>query len=287
MATGNITVTTAVEFIQTVLPLEILAALKANLVLAELVTRLDSLTAGKEKGNAIKIPHVSEMEAKDKTANVDMTAETFTEGETTLDLDKHKYAMFEVEDIVTLQSKFDFRAIYVKEAAAAIAKKIDSDISAAMYASATNSVDATTGVTWANLRTCRKYLQAANVPPLERYLVLQSDAEDDVMNLAEVKNRGDYLDANTPGVVQNGRIGRLLACDVFATENLPASDVSAVSKTHNLMFQKGGMALAIQQQPRVEISRQHKALAWAVSVDVVYGVKVMRGASIVDLQRNA
>ncbi len=287
MALGNITVTTAANFIMEVLPLEVLDELKANLVLAELVTRFDSLTTGAEKGDAIKIPHVSSMTAKNKEANVDMTAETFTEDETTLDLDKHKYSMFQVEDIVKLQSKFDFRAIYVKEAAAAIAIAIDSNLSAAMYAGASNAVDAGAAVTWANLRRCRKYLQAGNVPPLDRSLVLQSDAEDDVLNLAEVKDRGSYLDATTPSPVQHAMIGRLLSCNVFASENMPESDVSAVTKTHNLMFQKGGIALAIQQQPRVEISRQHKALAYAISIDVVYGVKVLRGGSIVDLQRNA
>src|SRR3989304_5748003 len=91
MATGNITVSTAGVFIPEDWINEVRAYREAKLVAANLIKRVDFVG---QKGDVLHIPAVTEMTPRSKTASNNLTYETFTEGEFTLTIDRHRYAAF-------------------------------------------------------------------------------------------------------------------------------------------------------------------------------------------------
>ena len=123
---GNVTPTTAANFIPEVWAADIQKHVKANLVLADLVKRADADVA--QFGDTVHFPFLAEVTARDKAAGTDVTFDAATEAEIQLNIDKHKYFAFVVEDIVKAQSKYDLRSAYTEAAGYAVAKAIDSSL---------------------------------------------------------------------------------------------------------------------------------------------------------------
>ena len=109
LGTDQITVTTADKFIPDVWAMETLRATEDALVMAPLVKRYDSLV--EKRGDTIHIPNLSNLSANDKSANTQVTLQTVTETETTININKHKETSFLVEDIVKVQSNYDLSHI--------------------------------------------------------------------------------------------------------------------------------------------------------------------------------
>lgn len=110
----NITTTTAAVFLPTLWSVETLRAAENALVAAGLVKRYDALV--KARGQAIKIPNISNLSANAKSANTDVTTQAITESTVTLNIDKWYESSFEVEDMVAVQSNYDLRSEYSEKA---------------------------------------------------------------------------------------------------------------------------------------------------------------------------
>src|SRR3990167_1539086 len=123
---ANVTVTTAAVFLPTIWSIETLRAAENALVGAGLVKRYDALVQA--KGQAIKIPQISNLSVTAKTADADVTTQTVTESSVTLTINKWYESSFEIEDIVAVQSNYDLRSEYSEKAGYAIAKQIDTDV---------------------------------------------------------------------------------------------------------------------------------------------------------------
>ena len=120
---ADMTTTTAAVFIPEVWSMETLRAQEAALVVAPLVKRYDSLVKG--RGDTVHIPEVSNLVANDKVDNTDVTLQSPTESEKTIDIDEWKEASFLIEDIVKVQANYDLMAEYTSKAGYAIAQSID------------------------------------------------------------------------------------------------------------------------------------------------------------------
>jgi hypothetical protein len=70
------------------------------------------------------------------------------------------------------------------------------------------------------------------------------------------------------------------------SNNVAATTSSGVTTHHNLMFQRGAFALAVQFGPRVQANYVPEYLGTLVTVDVAYGYAVLNEKMAVDIQSN-
>jgi len=290
MAAGNITVTTAANFIPEIWSPECRIATEANLVMAKLVNT-DYEGEIKEYGDTVHIADISNLSATDKAADTDVTFETITEGKVDLVINKHKYSAFKLEDIVKIQSRVDLRSKYTSKVGQALAKAIDTDLFA-LYAALGQSVGtAATDVTDAVILRGIQYLDDADAPAGQRSLVLKPSQMHAILGIDKFV-RADavgYLAAMSPittGKLQGGEFnpsqvkgyfGQIYGVSVYVTTNVPTTGTSPIS-THNLLFHRDAFLLAKQQDIRTQADYNIRSLATEVVADVLYGVLEFRDA---------
>jgi hypothetical protein len=123
--TPAVTVTTAATFIPEIWSDEIIAAYKKNLVLANIVMKMNF--KGK-KGDVVHIPAPTRGSASAKAASTAVTLIADTETEVQVSINKHfEYSRF-IEDIVEAQALNSLRQFYTADAGYALAKQVDTSL---------------------------------------------------------------------------------------------------------------------------------------------------------------
>jgi len=276
---AQITHTTADKFIPELWMDEVRAYLRANLVLADKVKLFNVL--GK-KGDVVHVPDITEMVTTAKTGNTAVTFQTFTEGEFTLNLNFHQESSFMVEDIAAIQSAYDLRTEYTKNAGYAIAKKIDNGIGALGIAltglfigsdgsTAYNGVAGNaTDLTEAGIRRVIERLDTANVPQEDRCLWIHPSQKNVLLAIARFT---EYQMVGPGGMpIRTGQFGELFGVPVYVSTNVSTSGTGQVC----LLFQRNAFVLAIQNQVRVQAEYKVDFLGTGVVCDVVYGYATFR-----------
>jgi hypothetical protein len=293
MATGNVTVTTAANFIPEIWSKDAKIAVESNLVYAKRVLR--QFEAELEFGDTLHIPDISNLTVGDKTANTDVTFETITEGKTDITVDKHKYAAFKIEDIVKIQANQDLMARYTGKIGYGLAKVMDSSLGA-LYSGFSQSVGTQgSAVSDTNIRRAVQYLDDADAPAGERSWVVKPSAISDILGTDKFV-RADavgYLMQMSPiisGMLARGEsnpaevkgyFGQIYGVSVFVSTNVASSGTSPITY-HNLFFHREAMALVVQADIRVQTDYNIRSLADEVVGDVLYGVSEYRDAFGVD-----
>ena len=276
---ADITTTTAAVFIPELWSAETLRAQEAALVAAPLVKRYDSLVKG--RGDTVHIPKVSNLAANDKVANTDVTLQSISEGEKTISIDKWKETSFLVEDIVKVQSNYDLMAEYTGKAGYAIAKAIDTDI-LALYTTFSNpAVGAyATDVTDPVIVAAIQALDEANAPLEDRVIVFSPKQKAALMKLDKFV-RADYLGQyQNPTPVKRGPNNRYMWGEIYGTPVYYTTQVPTTAgtplETHNMIFHKEALALALQLSPRTQGTYWQRSLGWLVTCDTIYGSAGLR-----------
>ena len=150
MATGVIgtnhqTTTTAAQFIPELWSDETIAAYKSNLVVANLVTRLNH--KGK-KGDTIHIPTPVRGSATAKAANTKVYIQSDTHNVTNLSIDKHYEYSVLIEDITEVQALSSLRKFYTDDAGYSLAKQVDTDISTLWEGLQSGTVGGSDAASW-------------------------------------------------------------------------------------------------------------------------------------------
>jgi len=123
--TPAVTTTTAATFIPEIWSDEIIAAYKKNLVLANLVMKMNF--KGK-KGDTVHIPAPYRGSASAKAASTAVTLIAATETEVQVSINKHYEYSRLIEDIVEAQALNSLRQFYTNDAGYALAKQVDTDL---------------------------------------------------------------------------------------------------------------------------------------------------------------
>ena len=113
LGTNHVTKATSATFIPELWSDEVIAGYKSNLVLANLVTRMNH--AGK-KGDSIHIPSPSRGAANAKAASTQVTLNSPANGEVIVTIDKHYEYSTMIEDIVEKQALSSLRRFYTDDA---------------------------------------------------------------------------------------------------------------------------------------------------------------------------
>ena len=234
----------------TIIAQEALSVLKSNLVLGRLVRR-DYEPEVATYGKVIQIPKFGSLTANDKVSGGDRTVQDVTSTSVSITLDKHKESTFIIEDPEKAFSRNDLITGYTQSAMISITEQIETDLFG-LYTGFSQQIGvAGTDLAESVIRTARKTLTDAKAPNINRYLVISTK---DVNNLLDPSTSG-FLRADVLGSdiaarsLTEGAIGRLHGFDVFESQLVPV--VAGVPTTHNIAFQKEGIALVIRDLPEV------------------------------------
>ena len=298
-STSIVNKTAADKFIPEIWSDEVIAAYKANLVLANLVRKMSF--KGK-KGDTLHIPKPTRGTAAAKAANTAVTIQANTESEVQVLIDQHfEYSRF-IEDIVETQALSSLRSFYTEDAGYALAKKVDDtlialgksfgdgDASDWVHSNA-YFIDASTGLTAYALDTVttsdvftdagfRKLIQLmddADVPMDGRKFAIPPSLRNAIMGVDRY-NSSDFVDGRG---VQNGQIGKLYGIDIYVSSNMPVIETAGDNTAGDaikaaILFHTDTMVLAEQLGVRSQTQYKQEYLSTLYTADTLFGTKVVR-----------
>lgn len=305
LGTNQVTTTTAATFIPEIWSDEIVAAYKSNLVLANIVNKMNH--SGK-KGDTIHIPKPTRGAATAKAANTEVTLIAATESEVQVSINKHYEYSRLIEDIVDIQAQPSLRKFYTDDAGYALAKQVDNDLFAlgktfgddngagtdwvhsnsfyidagnGIAAYAVNTVAASDLFTDLAFRELVKQLDDNDVPMDGRFLVIPPSVRSTIMGIDRYQS-SDFVDGRG---VMNGQVGTLYGIDIYVSNQCPVieaagdNSASALDTKAAIMGQKDGMVLAEQLGVRTQTQYKQEFLGDLMTADTIYGVKTIRPES--------
>jgi N4-gp56 family major capsid protein len=296
------TVTTAATFIPEIWSDEIIASYKKNLVLANLVMKMNF--KGK-KGDVVHIPAPGRGNASRKVATDAVTLVVDTATEVTVSINNHYEYSRLIEDIAEVQALNSMRNFYTSDAGYALAKQVDTDLiqlgrssngGAGTNAYATGAFiggDGTTAyvagsnnesaLTDAAIRRTIQRMDDNDTPMDGRFFIIPPSSRNTLMGLARYTEQAFVGDGNA---IRNGEIGNLYGIPVFTSSNCDTTSGSASARVC-LMGHKESMVLVEQVGIRSQVQYKQEYLATLFTSDTLYGVAALRKAASVGAATSA
>lgn len=306
-AGGNTAKTEAATFIPEIWSDEIIAAYQKNLKMAPLVKKIGM---NGKKGDKLHIPKPVRGDANAKAADTAVTIIANTEGELTVDIDRHFEYSRLIEDIVEVQALSSLRQFYTEDAGYALSTKIDADLhscgtgfgdgGAVVFGAAAtdyqhtgcffNDGGTTTQYTDdtqvaadiftdAFFRDMIQKLDDNNVPMDNRVLVIPPSVRNTIMGVERYVS-SDFVSGQA---VNSGLIGNLYGVDVYVSANCATIEAvgdntadTAIATRGALLFHKDAIVLAEQQSIRSQTQYKQEYLSTLFTADCLYGVEVYR-----------
>lgn len=180
-------------------------------------------------------------------------------------------------------------AEYTSKAGEAIARAIDTDL-LGEYSNFTNTDVGTYGsdITDAVILAAYEAINLANAPLEDRALIIYPTQLTAMLRIDKFV-KADYMGQyQSPTIVRTGPPSRNMWGDIYGvpvywTKQTP-QDAGTPTQTHNVMFHKEALALALQQAPRTQSDYIIEYLSNLVVVDVIYGVKTIRSTFGVEVR---
>ena len=299
--TNSVTVTTADKFIPEIWSDEIVAAYKKNLVLANLVMKMNF--KGK-KGDTVHIPAPTRGTANAKVSTDAVTLIAATESEVQVSINKHYEYSRLIEDIVEAQALNSLRQFYTADAGYALARRVDTDlvqlgrafngatVGTDDYATSAASTKAYIGsdgttaynsstsnaaaLTDAAIRRTIQRLDDNDTPMDGRFFIIPPSSRNTLMGLARYTEQAFVGDGNA---IRNGEIGNLYGIPVFVTSNADFGAGTSGTDRICLMGHRDSMVLVEQMAVRSQTQYKQEYLGTLFTADTLYGVKAMRTAA--------
>lgn len=301
LGTAHVTVTTAATFIPEIWSDEIVATYKKNLVLANLVKKMNF--KGK-KGDTVHIPAPSRGNASAKAASTQVTLIAATESEVVVSIDQHYEYSRLIEDIVEAQALASLRNFYTEDAGYALARQVDTSLvqlgrgvqgggGTAAYSGAFSGADGTTAyvagantglgaLTDAAIRRSIQRLDDNDIPMDGRFLIIPPSSRNTLMGLARYTEQAFVGESGGSNTIRNGEIGNLYGTPVFVTSNADTTSGSTACRIA-LMGHKDFAVFVEQQGVRAQTQYKQEYLGTLFTADTLYGVKELRDNAAVAL----
>ena len=277
MADGNVTITTAANFIPEMWRDAILDYAERKFQMRNQVLDFSSMLSS--GGDILNIPKVTEEEAVAKTANTAVTYTNNTDGVIQLAVDQHHYEAKRIEDIVRVQESADLFNAYAQSMGYALAKKVENYLALLVQGATGNDVSLSTDNTFttALIRSgLQKLLDAGyDYTDGEHYFYCSPAAYMSLLSL------GDFTEAQKRGDAENplasGRIINAYGLEVYPSTDWD-DDGGSGDETATI-FNKNSVYFAQQLAPRVQSSYDIDHLATSVVADVLFGAALSHAAS--------
>jgi N4-gp56 family major capsid protein len=301
LGTAHVTKTTAATFIPALWSDEIVAAYQKNLVMANLIKKMNF--KGK-KGDTVHIPAPTRGSASAKSASTQVSLIAATESEVVAYINKHYEYSRLIEDIVETQALSSLRSFYTEDAGYALARQVDADLIAlgravnsgggtTAYSGALSGADGTTAyvaaantglgaLTDAAIRRSIQRLDDSDVPMDNRFLVVPPSSRNTLMGIARFTEQAFVGEAGANNTIRNGEIGNVYGVPVFVTSNADTTSGSTACRIA-LMGHKDFAVLVEQQAVRAQTQYKQEYLGTLFTADTLYGVQELRDGAAVAL----
>jgi hypothetical protein len=288
---------------------EVIASYKSNLVLGNLVRKLNH--RGK-KGDTIKVPTPTRGSASVKSEQALVTfIEHGADAGTSILIDKHYEYSRLIEDLVSVQALESLRRFYTDDGGYAIGYEVDFQLALELLradwtvgtvaarvvqddSTITGTVYEGDGTTWdqgtstdisdAGIRTFIKVLDDIDAPMTGRVLVVPTIVKQDLLGLARFTEQAFVGEVGAGNSIRNGLVGNIYGMEVFVTTVLPQIDNSAGSAQvqSGVCFQRDAVVLVEQLGIRAQSQYKQEYLADLMTVDMIWGNKVVRPDSVIN-----
>tara|TARA_S200002703_G_scaffold129494_1_gene116550 strand:+ start:279 stop:1151 length:873 start_codon:yes stop_codon:yes gene_type:complete len=281
MADGNVTPTTAANFIPEMWRDAILDYAERRFVLRNQVSDFSSMLAS--GGDILNIPKVAEETAASKTAGSAVTYTNNTDGVIQLSVDQHHYEAKRIDDIVRVQESADLFNAYARSMGYALAKKVENFIAELIQTGTGNDVQLGTDdvMTAALVRDGLEKLLDAGYDYGDGNTFMYANPKA-YMSLLGI---GDFTSSNLRGDAENPNVtGKII--NAYGMELYPSTDWAeggtATTEAASI-FRRESVYFAQQVAPRVQSSYDIDHLATSVVADVLFGAALSHAASSTSL----
>ncbi|MGE5647831.1 MAG: P22 phage major capsid protein family protein [Acidobacteriota bacterium] len=273
-----------------------LPALIGNLVMGNLVNRDFEPTLA-QAGDTVNVPIPPTLVANNLAEGGTVTTQNPDLGNAQILLKTHAEATFQVPDVTKVLAVPDLLKLYMQPAMVALAEKIETDLLNLAADFSANTPVGTPGspITEAVVDAAETALFQAKVPASEpKYLVVDANTYSQLRQIPRFSEFQTGGDAGLRAIV-DGTVGKIKDFFVFRSQFVSKTGSDPVT-THNLAFARSALGLVVRRLPqplpgtgaiaeyaeygnfgmRVILSYQPNTLAQQFTVDVLYGVGVLR-----------
>lgn len=273
-----------------------LPALVGNLVMGNLVNR-DYEPMLAQAGDTINVPIPPTLVANNIAEGGTVQPQNPNISNAQIVLNTHAEATFQIPDVTKVLAVPDLLKLYMQPAVTALAERIETDL-LGLYSQFTSNTpvgSVGTPLMESTIDAAETALFAAKVPPsAHKYLVVDSAG---YSALRQVPRFSEFYTAGEAGLraLVDGSVGKMKDFFIFRSQYVGKTGSGPVS-THNLAFTKDAIGLVVRRLPkplpgtgaiaeyaemgnfglRVVMSYQPNTLAQQFTVDVLYGVAVLR-----------
>jgi hypothetical protein len=291
-----ITSTNVANAIVKLVAADALPALMGNLVMGNLVNRDYEPTLA-QAGDTVNVPIPPTLVANNIAEGGTVQTQNPSLGNAQIALNTHAEATFQIPDVTKILAVPDLLRLYMQPAVVALAERIESDLLSLYPQFTANTAVGTAGsaLTEATVDAAETALFNTKVPAsAAKYLVVDANA---YSALRQIPRFSEYNSAGEAGLraLIDGAVGKMKDFYIFRSQFVAKTGSSPVT-THNLAFAKNAMGLVVRRLPqplpgtgaiaeyaelgnfgmRVTMSYQPNTLAQQFTVDVLYGVGVLR-----------
>jgi hypothetical protein len=293
-----ITSTNVANAIVKLVAVDALPALMGNLVMGNLINRDFEPKLG-QPGDTVNVPIPPLMVANNLAELGTVQTQSPNLGNAQIVMNTHAEATFQIPDVTKVVAVPDLLRLYMQPALVALAEKIESDL-LGLYASFTANTPVGTGgvaITESAIDLAETALFESKVPASEpKYLVVDSST---YSQLRQIPRFSEYQTAGEAGLraLVDGSVGKIKDFYVFRSQFVKKTGSGPIS-IHNLAFARSAMGLCKRRLPqplpgtgaiaeyaeagnfgmRVVMSYQPNTLAQQFTVDVLYGVGMLRNS---------
>ena len=258
---------------------------EASLILRGLCDDYSALVKG--RGDTINIPELPE--ATGLLAKTEGTAVVFGQEalvDTNLSIDKHKYVAKMFEDLGVIQANESLFSKYAQAIGYQLAKQVDTDIITELSAlGTTQTLDDDNILAAADGENAVATLLENNLNPNDCVWLVNSKMYADLLSqgLIMYRSGGSALGMNfdAPGM-SNAQVPSFFGMPVMTT-SLFGSALGTGNEV-GYCIKRGAVALAVQQDIRVQSEYSVDFLATKVVADCIYGVKRMSTNKVMGIE---
>lgn len=271
MASNAITATNLANWLPTVQATLIKAEMERSLICAKCVDR--RYEAELIWGKGVDVPNLANMgDADSVSTTADLTLYDVVQNTDQILANYHYYKAVGFGEKELLQTRPNPVEAFLAKCAYAVAKKIDDTI-AALFNAFTQSVGTEgSALTDDVLLTAREYLDVADAPAEDRFLIIDPKSLTDLLKIDKFLTE-QYVERGV--VASGGLVGRsIYGADVYVTNNL---EVVNVSYHGAAMMHREAIALIMQMTPTViRFEWPEKFTPQVLGVKALWGCKAMR-----------
>jgi len=293
---GAITSANLANAIVKLVAADALPALMGNLVMGNLVNRNYEPTLA-QAGDTVNVPIPPSLVANNIAEGGTVTTQNPDLGNAQIVLNTHAEATFLIPDVTKVLTVPDLLHLYMQPAVVALAEKIETDLLALYSQFSANAPVGTGGaaITEAVIDSAETALFNSKVPAsASKHLVVDGST---YSQLRQIERFSEFQTAGDAGLraIVDGSVGKIKDFYVFRSQFVNKTGSGPVV-THNVAFARDAIGLVVRRLPqplpgtgavaeyaelgnfgiRVVMSYQPNTLAQQFTVDVLYGVGVLR-----------